>query len=271
MEHHVNLVHNIPFFSVFFAMFCGIITPLLKSGRAARHLHGFMVGLVGILSVVLLVSVVKNQEAYTFMMGHFPAPWGNELRIGPLEALLAVMVSVVMFLTITAGSRQIFEEIVPEKQKFYFIMLNATYGAMLAMTYTNDMFTGYVFIEILTIASCTLILARGTKQAIVGTTHYLVFGCMGSGLFLLGVCILYGITGQLLFPQMKETIGNRAVSFPADDCSQPDVCGAGHQERSVPVPFCTAYGLRLYDDNLERDFVRSGAEGIYYSGNQAGI
>ena len=116
------------------------------------------------------------------------------------------MVSVVMFLTITAGSRQIFEEIVPEKQKFYFIMLNATYGAMLAMTYTNDMFTGYVFIEILTIASCTLILARGTKQAIVGTTHYLVFGCMGSGLFLLGVCILYGITGQLLFPQMKETI-----------------------------------------------------------------
>ena len=81
---------------------------------------------------------------------HFPAPWGNELRIGPLEALLAVMVSVVMFLTITAGSRQIFEEIVPEKQKFYFIMLNATYGAMLAMTYTNDMFTGYVFIEILT-------------------------------------------------------------------------------------------------------------------------
>ena len=48
------------------------------------------------------------------MMGHFPAPWGNELRIGPLEALLAVMVRVVMFLTITAGSDVIFKEIVPE-------------------------------------------------------------------------------------------------------------------------------------------------------------
>lgn len=35
MEHHVNLVHNIPFFSVFFAMFCGIITPLLKAD--VRH------------------------------------------------------------------------------------------------------------------------------------------------------------------------------------------------------------------------------------------
>lgn len=206
MEHHVNFVHNIPFFSIFFAMFCGIITPLIKNGRIARRLHGFMVLLVGILSVVLLVNVVQDQETYTFMMGHFPAPWGNELRIGPLEALLAVMVSVVMFLTITAGSDVIFKEIVPEKQNFYFIMLNATFGAMLAMTYTNDIFTGYVFIEILTIASCTLILAKGTKQAIVGTTHYLVFGCVGSGLFLLGVCILYGITGQLLFPQIKEGI-----------------------------------------------------------------
>ena len=205
-HHHLNLVHNIPFFSIFFAMFCGIITPLIKNGRIARRVHGFMVALIGILSVVLLVNVVHNGEAFTFMMGHFPAPWGNELRVGPLEALLAVLISVVMFLTVTAGSEQIFEEIVPEKQNFYFIMLNATFGAMLAMTYTNDMFTAYVFIEILTIASCTLILAKGTKQAMVGTTHYLVFGCVGSGLFLLGVCILYGITGHLLFPQMKETI-----------------------------------------------------------------
>lgn len=206
MEHHLNLVHNIPFFSIFFAMFCGIITPLIKNGRIARYIHGTMVAIVGVLSVILLVNVVKNAETFTFMMGHFPAPWGNELRVGPLEALLAVLISVVMFLTITAGSKQLFREIVPEKQSFYFIMLNATFGAMLAMTYTNDMFTAYVFIEILTIASCTLILAKGTKQAIVGTTHYLVFGCVGSGLFLLGVCILYGITGQLLFPQMKEAI-----------------------------------------------------------------
>ena len=211
-HHHLNLVHNIPFFSIYFAMFCGIITPLIKNGRIARYVHGTMVAIVGVLSVILLVNVVQNGEAFTFMMGHFPAPWGNELRIGPLEALLAVLISVVMFLTITAGSEQLFKEIVPEKQSFYFIMLNATFGAMLAMTYTNDMFTAYVFIEILTIASCTLILAKGTKQAIVGTTHYLVFGCVGSGLFLLGVCILYGITGHLLFPQIRETVALMMVT-----------------------------------------------------------
>ena len=206
MEHHLNLVHNIPFFSIFFAMFCGIITPLVKNGRIARYIHGGMVLIVGVMSVILLMNLTENPETFTFMMGHFPAPWGNELRVGPLEAMLAVTFSVVMFLTVTGGSDLIFKDIVPEKQNLYFLMLNALFGAMLAMIYTNDIFTAYVFIEILTISSCALILAKGTKQSMVGTTHYLVFGCLGSGLFLLGVCILYGITGHLLFPQLQDSV-----------------------------------------------------------------
>ena len=212
MEHHVNLVHNIPFFSVFFAMFCGIITPLLKSGRAARHLHGFMVGLVGILSVVLLANVVKNQEAYTFMMGHFPAPWSNELRIGPLEALLAVLISVVMFLTILGGSEQIFREIVPEKQRFYFIMLNATFGAMLAMTYTNDLFTAYVFIEINTLAAAGLVMMRQGGRALVAGVRYMMMNLLGSSLFLIGIVILYTITGHLLMVNIRESVAALAAT-----------------------------------------------------------
>ena len=85
-------------------------------------------------------------------------------------------------------------------------MLNALFGSMLALAYTNDIFTAYVFIEILTIASCALIMAKGTAQAMVGTTHYLVISLLGSGTILLGISILYSITGHLLFPQMKEAI-----------------------------------------------------------------
>lgn len=203
---HVNLVHNIPFFSIFLAMFCGIITPLFKNGRIAHKIHMIMVLIVMIMSAILLMSVVKNGESFTFMMGHFPAPWGNELRAGPLEALMALTFSVVMFLTVTGGIEFIYHDVVPEKQSFYFIMLNAIFGGMLALIYTNDIFTAYVFIEIITIASCALIMAKGTAQAMVGTTHYLVISLLGSGLVLLGICILYSITGHLLFPQIKEAV-----------------------------------------------------------------
>ncbi|WP_304507279.1 complex I subunit 5 family protein [Anaerotignum sp.] len=203
---HINLVHNIPFFSIFLAMLCGIITALVKNGRVAYKIHTIMVLVVGIMSGILLASVVKNNEIFTFMMGHFPAPWGNELRAGPLEALMAVTFSIVMLLMVSGGSEFIFKDVLPEKQPLYFIMLNALFGAMLALVYTNDIFTAYVFIEINTIASCALIMAKGTPQSMVGTTHYLVISLLGSGLFLLGASILYSITGHLLFPQMKEAI-----------------------------------------------------------------
>lgn len=103
MMEHVNWIHNIPFFSIFLAMFCGIITPLIKNGKTAYKVHALMVLIVAIMSAILLVNVTTTGESFTFMMGHFPAPWGNELRAGPLEAMMALIFSVVMLLTTTGG------------------------------------------------------------------------------------------------------------------------------------------------------------------------
>lgn len=202
----VNWIQNIPFFSIFLAMFCAILSALVRSGRTAQTIHMLMAWMTAILSAVLLGHLVQTGESFSFQMGHFPAPWGNELRAGPLEALMALVFSVVMLLTSTGGQEFVFQDVVPEKQRFYYVMLHALFGAMLALVYTNDIFTAYVFIEILTIASCALILAKGTAQAMVGTTHYLVISLLGSGTILLGISILYSITGHLLFPQLKEAV-----------------------------------------------------------------
>ena len=86
--------------------------------------------------------------SYTYMMGHFPAPWGNELRAGPLEALLATLFCLVMALSILGGLRDIYNDIRPKKQYLYFLMLNLLLSSLLALIYTNDLFTAYVFIEI---------------------------------------------------------------------------------------------------------------------------
>ena len=202
----INWIHNIPFFCIFIAMFSSIITALIKNGRVAHKIHLGMVLIVGILSGVLLYKTVVNQETFFYMMGHYPAPWGNELRGGPLEALMSTGFSIVMFLTFLGGGEFIFKEVSEQKQNIYFVMLNALFGSILALIYTNDIFTAYVFIEINTIASCAIVAARGTRESMVGTIQYLVISLVGSGLFLLSVCILYSITGHLLFPQMKEAI-----------------------------------------------------------------
>ena len=91
----MEFVQNVPFFSIMISMFSGIISSVL-SGKNARRLNAIMVTTVSVMSLWLLAFLVKSDiGSYTFMMGHFPAPWGNEIRAGVLEAGMALFVSIV--------------------------------------------------------------------------------------------------------------------------------------------------------------------------------
>ena len=201
-----NIAHNIPFISIFLAMFAGIITPLVNDGKKSCLIHKLTTIIIGILSVLLLIHVNYNQERFTFLMGHFPSPWGNELKAGPMEAVLAVAFSVVMFLTVMGGQYMIEKDIAEKKQNLYFVMLNLLFGSMLALIYTNDIFTGYVFIEINTICSCAIIMSKDSGSGILATIRYLIMSILGSGLILFAIALLYTLTGQLLFPQLKSGV-----------------------------------------------------------------
>lgn len=202
----INWIHNFPFFSIFLAMLGGILTALMNDGKKALRLNQLITLIVAVLSFCLLLSVSANNESFTFMMGHFPAPWGNELRAGPLEALMAFVFSILMFLTVTGGQKEIFTDIVSDKVKYFFIMINLIFGSILALIYTNDVFTAYVFIEINTIASCAVVMAKGHGRSIIASIHYLIMSSLGSGLFLIGLCLLYDITGHLLMPNIQEQL-----------------------------------------------------------------
>ena len=203
---NINLIHNLPFFSIFLAMLGGILTALISDKRKALKLNQFIVLVVFTMSLILLINLYQNQETFTFMMGHFPAPWGNELRAGPLEALMTTFFSFIMFITISAGKKEIFEDIVEDKIKYFFIMINLIFGSILALIYTNDVFTSYVFIEINTIASCAVIMAKSHGRSIAASIHYLIMASLGSGLFLIGLTMLYDITGHLLMPNIQESL-----------------------------------------------------------------
>ena len=38
------------------------------------------------LTTYLMVHTLIMGESFVYMMGHFPAPWGNEIKVGPLES-----------------------------------------------------------------------------------------------------------------------------------------------------------------------------------------
>ncbi|HRX57453.1 MAG TPA: proton-conducting transporter membrane subunit [Eubacteriales bacterium] len=197
---------NIPFASIFLLMIAGVLMLLMKRGKSAFIL-AFTVSLtVAALSAVLTVALYTGNERFVYTMGEFPAPWGNELAAGPLEALLAFMFSMGVALSLLGGRSDAANDILAPKQSIFYLMMCELTAAMLALTYTNDIFTGYVFIEISTLSACSIVMARDTAKTIVATIRYLVISLLGSGLFLIGVVMLYCITGHLLIPQLGEKI-----------------------------------------------------------------
>ena len=197
---------NIPFFSIMLAMFAGIVTIPVRRGRIAWYIAVCTEAVVLILSTVLLAHLAETGEVITYMMGHFPAPWGNEIRAGILEALMATAFSAVMLFSVMGGRDDALSDILPGKQNLYFITYDELFGALLALVYTNDLFTAYVFIEISMLAASALIMAKDSGRSLIATLRYLIMMLLGSGLFLLGIIILYAITGHLLMPDIGESV-----------------------------------------------------------------
>lgn len=205
----MNFVQNFPFFSILLSLGSGVLTSVMNK-TAARLWNTFILIVIGIMSAVLFLYLFSTGESYTFMMGHFPAPWGNEIRAGVLEAGMALFFCIVMLLSIKGGQKHIDEEIEETKINLYYIMINLLLSSLLALIYTNDLFTAYVFVEINTISACGLIMIRQNGHTIEAATRYMIMSALGSGLLLLGICILYDITGHLLMSNIKESVAQLA-------------------------------------------------------------
>lgn len=198
-------VQNVPFFSIMLSMFSGIVSSVLP-GKAAKRLNTAIILIIGAASAWLLVWLMRTGGSYTFMMGHFPAPWGNEIRAGALEAGMALFFCVIMLLSMMGGRKKLFDEVEVTKHNIYYILTDLLLSSLLALVYTNDLFTAYVFVEINTIAACGLIMIRQNGRTIEAAVRYMIMSLLGSGLLLMGICMLYDLTGHLLMSNIKESI-----------------------------------------------------------------
>ncbi len=201
----MDFIRNFPFFSIIICMFSGILSSVL-AGKKARNLCFGAVGIVTVLSACVLFYTAWTGTAFTYMMGHFPAPWGNEIRAGVLEGVLATTFSIILLLSLISAYHRTQEDIEESKLNLFYLLVDLLLSSLLAIIYTNDLFTAYVFVEINTIAACGLIMIRQIGRTFGAAIKYMVMSLVGSGLFLIGLSLLYTLTGHLLMSPAKEAM-----------------------------------------------------------------
>ncbi len=127
----MDFIQNFPFFSILLSLGSGVLTSIMGR-KTARLWNTFILVVITVLSAVLFVYMIGVGEPYTFMMGHFPAPWGNEIRAGVLEAGMALFFCLVMLFSLKGGQEHIDAEVEDTKANLYYIMINLLLSSLLA-------------------------------------------------------------------------------------------------------------------------------------------
>jgi proton-translocating NADH-quinone oxidoreductase chain N len=196
---------NIPFFLIWLPLASAGFTSI-QSPRNARRVLTFVTGLCFAGALVFLYFIAGYDDSYLYSLGKIGAPFGNELRAGRLEALMGAALTAVTFLSAVGGGERMVVQVAPQRQNLFCVMVELMLAALMVMTFTNDFFTAYVFIEIMTISGCAMITARMRSKSIVATTRYMIMNLLGSSLFLFGLSMLYCLTGHLLMENIHDKV-----------------------------------------------------------------
>lgn len=159
--------------------------------------------MVSFISVFTLVTLIREGNI-RYHMGGWAPPFGIELVIDPLNAIMLVMVSVVGLLVAVYSYRSVQQEISGRMVCFYTLYLLQITG-FLGILITGDLFNLYVFLEIASLSGYALI-AVGEKGAPLACFRYIIMGTIGASFYLLGVGYLYMVTGSLNMADVQQLL-----------------------------------------------------------------
>jgi len=160
------------------------------------------VGLL-IISATLLLSVSTGDAggASVYRLGDWPAPFGIVLVLDRLSALM-VMLASTLALAALVFSLARWDQAGPRFHALFLLLLAGLNGAFL----TGDLFNLFVFFEVLLAASYGLVLHGSGIPRVKAGLHYIAVNLGASSLFLLGVTVLYGVSGTLNMADMAQRI-----------------------------------------------------------------
>ena len=205
----MSLVCSLPLFMIIGGLLTGAVCLLLRGPGAFRLVCLLVLFQTAADAVVLRYT--RQNGVFTYSMGEFSAPWGNEIRAGVLECTVLLVFLLVLLSSVIAGYRYLKTDIDESKHQLYFALIGLLSSALCSLLFTNDIFSGYVFLEIMTLACCGLLAVREVGRTTLAAVRYMIMNLLGSGLFLLGVILIYNITGHLLMVPIQGAVAEIAA------------------------------------------------------------
>jgi len=152
------------------------------------------------------LALVSGGASFSYELGGWAPPWGIEYRIDAANALVALIVSGMAAVTLVYALKSIEREIAGGKLSLFYTAFMLCLTGLLGIAQTGDIFNLFVFLEISSLSSYALISMGARRQALTAAYQYLIMGTIGATFFLIGVGLLYAMTGTLNMSDLSHRL-----------------------------------------------------------------
>jgi multicomponent K+:H+ antiporter subunit D len=176
-------------------LFAGALMLFYEDIRAKRVIGLFAAGLLPVIAWALLDRAEApsgETEVGLYLLGDWPSPFAIVLVLDRLSALMLLLTSVLGLAALVFACAG-WDRRGQHFHSLYQFLLMGLNGAFL----TGDLFNLFVFFEVLLAASYGLMLHGSGALRVRAGLHYIAVNLAASLLFLIGVSLIYGVTGTL--------------------------------------------------------------------------
>ncbi len=199
-----------------------VIIPLLGAPLCLIIRQERLVGVFALLisTITFLISCGQLQQVVqngvqVYELGGWAAPWGIEYRIDYLNSYLLLIVSAMGAIVLVAAQTSIARELARNRRMLFYTAYLLCLTGLLGILSTGDAFNIFVFLEISSLSSYTLIALGNDRRALTASYQYLIMGTIGATFIIIGVGLMYMTTGTLnmydLAARLPEVRHSRTV------------------------------------------------------------
>ena len=145
----------------------------------------------------ILLGQVLAGSPIVYLLGDWAAPWGIEYRVDILSAFVLLLVSGIGSVIMVFAPHSIASEVPAERIYLFYTMYLLTLSGLLGMTITGDVFNLFVFLEISSLSTYVMISQGNSNRAMTSAFRYLILGTVGATFYVIGVGMMYQMTGTL--------------------------------------------------------------------------
>lgn len=195
---------SLPLWVVIIPLVCGLIEAFIgKKSEKLRDMTVVNVSLITFLSILLMYpQVYQGQMTYQLpkVLGY-----GLSFKVDMLSFLMAVTAGILwFFVSIYAHD---YMKIENHRNRFY-LWMSVTFAGILGTVMAGDLFTMYLFFEMMTLSSYLLVAHNQSNESILAGNNYIYMGVAGGLSILLGMILLQGYVGTLEFTHLASQMQN---------------------------------------------------------------